>query len=137
MKLIKNSESIIKNYFLRGSLICLFTFLILHSSFLIPVSAQVNIGNEFNVAPGKPVPFANMGEFLSIIYKVLIIIAIFWAAAHMIMGAIGYITAGGDPKAVQEAQGKITRAIVGLIILIVAYWIGVIIQTVTGIPITG
>lgn len=114
----------------------LIILLLIASPFTLSLAfAQVNIGNEFQVAPGKPIPFSTMGDFLSIIYKLLIIIAIFWAAVHMIFGAIGFITAGGDPKAIQEAQGKITRAVVGLIILIVAYWIGVIIQTVTGIPI--
>lgn len=39
----------------------------------------------------------------------------------MVIGAIQWITSGGDKQAVQSAQGKITSAIIGLIILISSY----------------
>lgn len=35
----------------------------------------------------------------------------------MIVGAIGWITSGGDKAAIESARGRITNAIVGLIIL--------------------
>ena len=35
----------------------------------------------------------------------------------MVVGAIGWITSGGDKAAIESARGKIVSAIVGLIIL--------------------
>lgn len=39
----------------------------------------------------------------------------------VIIGAIQWITSGGDKGAVQSAQGKITNAIIGLVILLASY----------------
>jgi hypothetical protein len=36
----------------------------------------------------------------------------------LIMGAIQWITSGGDKGAVQSAQSKITNAVIGLVILL-------------------
>lgn len=100
------------------------------------IKAQVNIGDEFQPAPGVLFPFTSLGHFLSVVYRAIIVVAILWMGAHLIFGSLSYITAGGDPKAVDAARGRIFRAIIGLAIIIVAYWIGVIVQTITGIPIT-
>jgi hypothetical protein len=53
---------------------------------------------------------------------------IFGAAAialliYLILGGFQLMTSQGDPKAAQSAQGKITNAIIGFVIIILAFFI--------------
>jgi hypothetical protein len=53
---------------------------------------------------------------------------IFAAAAiglliYLVLGGFQFMTSRGDPKAAQGAQGKITNAIIGFVIIIFAYFI--------------
>lgn len=57
---------------------------------------------------------------ISLIVGFLTVIAIIWFVFQFIFGAISWISAGGDPKAIQSAQGKITNAILGLVIVLLA-----------------
>lgn len=54
----------------------------------------------------------------------------------LIIGGIKWITAGGDPKAVESAKGTVTYAIVGVIFLALAYIILVFIKTFTNVDVT-
>ncbi len=52
---------------------------------------------------------------------------------YLIYGGFHLMTSGGEPKAMQEAKGKITNALVGFIIIFVAYWIVQIVGRVFGL----
>ncbi len=52
---------------------------------------------------------------------------------YLIIGGFSYLTSGGDPKAMEQAKGKITNAIVGFIIIFVAYWLVQILEFMFGI----
>jgi hypothetical protein len=54
----------------------------------------------------------------------------------LLLGGIKWITAGGDPKAIEAAQNQITWAIFGVVILALAYLILVFIQNFTGANVT-
>lgn len=54
----------------------------------------------------------------------------------LIVGGFRYITSGGDPKATEGAQKTITSAIVGLILVLLAYLVLVLIKTITGVDVT-
>lgn len=51
----------------------------------------------------------------------------------LILGGIKWLTAGGDPKAVESAQKTLTYGIVGLIFIALAYLILVLISDFTGV----
>lgn len=51
----------------------------------------------------------------------------------LIVGGFKYMTAGGDPKAMQGAQGTLTMAILGLVLVAMAYLILLVIGQVTGV----
>jgi len=53
----------------------------------------------------------------------------------MIMGAIQWITSGGDKAAVEGARGKITNAIVGVVILLSLFALLKVIEDFFGINI--
>ncbi len=65
----------------------------------------------------------NIGEFIS---NSKILDYVFGAAGialliYLIMGGFQLMLSRGDPKAVQSAQGKITNALIGFIIVIIAF----------------
>lgn len=50
-----------------------------------------------------------------------------------LVGGFKFITAGGDPKAVEAAKGTLTHAIAGLVLLILAFLIIRFIANITGV----
>lgn len=53
-----------------------------------------------------------------------------------LIGGFKYLTAGGDPKAVEAAKGTLTHAIIGLVVLILAFIILQLIHVITGVDVT-
>jgi len=54
----------------------------------------------------------------------------------LVIGGFKFITSGGDPKAVEGAKKTLTSAIMGLVIILVAYLLLVLITTITGVDVT-
>lgn len=54
----------------------------------------------------------------------------------LLVGGFKYLTAGEDPKAVEEARKTLTYAIGGIILVAAAYLILVFIKQITGIDVT-
>lgn len=54
----------------------------------------------------------------------------------LLMGGFKYITAGGDPKAIDGAKKTITSAIFGLVVLALAFLILRLIEQITGARVT-
>lgn len=52
---------------------------------------------------------------------------------YLLYGGLQYLTSAGDPKKTQEAQGKITQALIGFFIIFAAYWIVQILASILGI----
>jgi hypothetical protein len=72
--------------------------------------------------------------FISGTIAVLTVVAIIWFIFTFITGAIGIISSGGDKQALETAKKKITTAIIGLIVVLLAIVVINIIGTVLGIP---
>jgi len=53
--------------------------------------------------------------------------------AMLIFGGFRYLTAGGDEKAAQEARRSLTNAVVGLIIIVVAFLVAQLLFAVFGL----
>jgi len=67
---------------------------------------------------------------------------VFGAAAiavliYLVMGGLQMMTSGGDPKAMQGAQAKITNALIGFVIISFAFSIVSIIGKIFGITVFG
>lgn len=65
----------------------------------------------------------DLGSIVSEFLKYLFPLAGLLLFAYLVVGGFSYLTSGGDPKAMEQAKGKVTNAIVGFIILVVAYWV--------------
>ena len=62
-------------------------------------------------------------HLVSIIIGVLSVIAGLYFVFQFILGAFGWITSGGDKAKVQEAQKKITNAVIGLAVVLISVFI--------------
>lgn len=102
-----------------------------------PIDTGGVINNNGTIVPAGDVAtikgfeglFANfiavIFEFAGIILFVMFIIAGF-----------KFITSQGDPKALEGAKGTLTHAIIGLVVLVLAFVILVLIKTITGVDVT-
>lgn len=77
----------------------------------------------------------NIGDFIN---NSKILDYVFAAAGialliYLISGGLQMMTSQGDPKALQAAQGKITSALLGFVIVIIAYTLVALIGQILGI----
>lgn len=90
-----------------------------------------NIGGEPGTGLG---PFSNLFQFrlpveaakkftqvISNILGVMTIVAGLWFLFRLIIGAYAYMSAGGEAQKIQDATKQITNALIGLIIVVLAY----------------
>ena len=61
------------------------------------------------------------GGLLKTVITLVIVVAALLTLFYLVMGAISWITSGGDKGKVEEARNKITAAVIGLLIL-AAVW---------------
>ncbi len=66
---------------------------------------------------------SRFNQVISNIIAILTIVAGLWFIFQFILGAFGWLTAGGDKAAMENARKKITNAIVGLVIVVTAIFI--------------
>jgi hypothetical protein len=56
---------------------------------------------------------------------------------YLIYGGIQLMLSQGDPKAMQASQAKITNAVIGFVIIFLAYWLTQLIGKMLGLEIFG
>lgn len=82
---------------------------------------------------GLKTQFNSIGSIISALIPLILTAAGIGFLIYLIMGGFQFMTSRGDPKAAQAAQGKITTALIGFIIIFIAYWIVQIIANVFGL----
>lgn len=81
--------------------------------------------------------FTNFGSLMSNLVQLVFFITGIAFFVNLVIGGIQWINAGGDQKAMQGARGRITSAVIGLIIVVAAYAITLVMGQVFGINIFG
>jgi len=84
-------------------------------------------GKDADAAP------ALFGTWLGAIIGVLLIAGAIWALFQLMTGALQWISSGGDPEKLAQAQGRLRDAGIGLIVLfsswaiylLILNWLGV------------
>lgn len=62
-------------------------------------------------------------KVISNIIGIMTIVAGIWFIFQFIIGAFGWLTAGGDKAAMENAQKKITNGVIGLVIVVAAIFL--------------
>lgn len=78
-----------------------------------------------------------LGDIVSRILLYIFVLAGLILFGFLIFGGFELLTSAGNPDKVKAAQGKITNAIVGFIIIFLSYWIVQILEIIFGISILG
>lgn len=86
--------------------------------------------------PGN-IKIADLGQLISALVGILLILAALLAFFYLILGGIQWITSGGDKAGMEAARNKITHAIVGLIIVGASWAVMLLIQNFLGVSIIG
>lgn len=80
-------------------------------------------------------PLEGLELFISRIIGFLTVLAGIFFIVYFILGALSWITAGGDTSKIQKARDQIVQGVIGLIVIIGAYAVVGIIGSVIGIDI--
>ena len=78
---------------------------------------------------------AGLGNLLSQVITVFTVVAGLAFIIYFMLGAFKWITSGGDKGKTEEAKTQLTQATIGLIVVVVAYFIVGIVGGVLGIKI--
>jgi len=71
----------------------------------------------------NPIGYNSLDDLISDVLGYLFAAAGLIAITFLVVGGIQYMMSGGDKMGVQAAQGKITGALVGLVIVVCSYLI--------------
>ena len=79
--------------------------------------------------PGPTVPTTSTGvgesvaHFVSVVIGLFTLVAGLWFLIQLILGGYAYMSAGGNKEKAQTASQKITQALLGLVIVVLAIFI--------------
>lgn len=77
---------------------------------------------------------AVLSDFLTIVFYIAMFLAFFW----LVWGAFQYMVAGGNKQSLASARSRITWALIGLILVAIAYsitlFVGDVLKPKEGIP---
>jgi len=78
-----------------------------------------------------------VGTMISRIISILLIVGTLVCLIYLIMGAIMWITSGGEKAKVEEARSKISYAVMGLVLLATSWAVMLLLQHFLGLSIFG
>lgn len=87
-----------------------------------------------NITSGKTA-LTTLEIFISNILGIMTVLGIIMFLAYFIMGAIGWITSGGDSSGASKARTRMMNSIIGLVILVTLYALIGLIGSIVGIDI--
>ena len=79
---------------------------------------------------GIPTEASQVGTLITFFIKILIFAGFLMAFIWLLIGGINYITSNGEPNKTAAAQKKIVYAIVGLVVIILAFSILTLVEKV-------
>ena len=75
----------------------------------------------FNVTGPVSCKFADFGSVISAFLGPILVIAGFVTVIIIIISGIQFVTSGGNPEAAAAARGRLTFAIIGFVIIVLAF----------------
>ncbi|MFC1789899.1 hypothetical protein ACFLZP_00225 [Patescibacteria group bacterium] len=87
-------------------------------------------------APNNPATFVDLEVIFQKLLTVLFSLAGIGLLVTLFIGGFQYLTAGANPKNMEKASATLTFGLIGLLIIISAWIILYLIETITGIKVT-
>lgn len=82
-------------------------------------------------------PFAKFARIISVAVGFLTVAASLWFIMQIFAGAFQWLTSGGEKQSLQNAQKRLTHAVIGLLMVILSFALISIIGMIFGIDILG
>ncbi len=79
--------------------------------------------------------FSDLGQYIGVLLQTIIIVAGLGTFVFLILAGVQFITSSGEKVQLEAARGKITAAILGMVIVSGAYVITRVLETVFGVSI--
>ncbi len=77
--------------------------------------------------------FSNIGDIITKLVPYFFLAAGVLLLLYLLWGGLSLMLSQGDPKAIEGGKGKITSALIGFIIIFVAYWLVQIVANLLGL----
>ena len=120
----------IKSFSFLSFIPLLFTFS--PGAYAAPIKLDPIEGVGGFLTSGSGNPGAVLEKFFSNLLGVFTLIGGLMFIIYFILGALGWITASGDPEKLKKSTGQMTNALLGLIIVVAAYSLFYIVGLVLG-----
>ena len=101
------------------------------ASFAVPAAAFAQTG----LVPSEFQGNTDILQIVRAVIRFILLIAFVLAFIFLLLGGLRWITAGGDEKSVAGARGMITAALIGLVIVLLAFAIIKLVETFFGVTI--
>ena len=75
------------------------------------------------MAPLYPITSLKIGTIITRLFPLIFTITGILLLIYLLLGGFQLMFAAGEPKKVQGAWGKITNAVIGFVIIFIAYWL--------------
>ncbi len=80
-------------------------------------------------------PLIQITRIISVIIGFITICAGIWFMFQLLIGALNWITSGGDKNKLTQAQDRLTNSFIGIVIVVAAYAITALVSLITGLDI--
>jgi len=77
--------------------------------------------------------YDDVGQIISTILPYILVVAGIILLFMLIIGGIGLMTSGGNPDKTKAGYGRITHALIGFLIIFIAYFVAQLVQVVLGV----
>jgi hypothetical protein len=104
---------------------------------VISLAAPAAALAQGQLVPSELTKTPNLVNVIQALIRFVLIFAFVVAFVMLLIGGIRWIMAGGDEKAVEKARNTITAALIGLVIILVAYAIIRVVESFFGLTILG
>jgi hypothetical protein len=97
-----------------------------------PATVQSIFGGKITPPPGSEWganPVSGISTMIIFGIQTFLLIAAIAAMFFMLWGAFDWVTSSGDPDAIAKARQKITNAVIGLVLVLVALGVFVLVST--------
>ncbi len=104
------------------------------AALLAPI--QILAADNISISPPGNIGFKTLGGAISNFINIALVIAVVLVLIMIIWGAYEWIASGGDKEAVGKARNRIINAIIGLVVLSVAFALTQLAGQITGLNIS-
>jgi hypothetical protein len=92
---------------------------------------------DMTITDPTGVEFSDFASIISGLLPYIFTLAGLALFVFLVIGGFGMLTSAGSPDKMKAAQGKITSAIIGFVIIFIAYWLMRILEIIFGLNLLG